>query len=321
MSEDLTPEDVATSRARARYGAGADPVVSELLSVVDSGAEVEGFSESSLLGLAADVLTDAGRITESLALHRRSLAAAGSESERAEALLGIGRALLADRRFPEADASFRQAFQLNGDTSPDSDLALRMCGVSAVQFALAGARDLALSWLGTALELAGPEPGLEVRKQRMGIHRELGIAEDDMDRRTQADCEAEDEAQPAARLRRAGRPLILWWPYREYHQLARWLPAEARRYGATWEDHRQQIEYRLRTEASLGRPAALCPALAVLLSFYLELAWPPALTTEVADDFAAYCVYVRGYTAWAPRPRNRCGGGRGSRNRYCCARR
>jgi hypothetical protein len=42
MSEDLTPEYAAASRVRARYSAGADPVASQLLSIVDSGAGIEG---------------------------------------------------------------------------------------------------------------------------------------------------------------------------------------------------------------------------------------------------------------------------------------
>ncbi|MGC4770896.1 SEC-C domain-containing protein [Micromonospora sp. DT44] len=303
-------------------GSGSpDPaaLVTELVSAVDEGRVADPADTGYALLVAADILDQAGDLTDALALATRAIAEQPDDNTHGRAVRG---GLLL--RLGRVDEGLAELSELRPLLETDPD------GVHLVsELTEAGHAETAIEWLTAALDAMvdrsrahqhGSEDAQDtaaamifgLAQRRHDLREELGLPHDEHD--TLAD-RLRDAASHAADALDDGPATLLFWPKPEFDALlARW-PALAESYPSTWDEHRAQIERALVDASGLGGGdlGVVAGSVETLAAF----AGADPIDEETLDEYAD-SLDDAGITSWPPGRNDACWCDSGTKYKKCC---
>lgn len=297
-SDDL--DGIGMDAVRAR---DPKPFRAELLDAVENGRLADPADTSYALSLAADIAERCNDEADALALSTRAVAAAEGTIDH-DATRGRYADLLL--RFGHTDEGLRELRALRPLLTRD-----RFAPDHVVEPLVEhGHAELAEEWLTTALETATDiadraEPGSEKAEDAWEIVDGLALWRRSVRRGQGRPPDEMDDVADVIAAERADTPDLLFWPQAAFDELISALPGYAESIGATWDEHRADIERELQAGDAEGDPVLV------------EVATPELLAaTTAGDDTEA--VVPGPVLAWPPGRNEPCWCGSRTKYKKCC---
>ena len=330
MADMLTDEDLEELAHSAREGADPATVIAALLAAVDEDRLADRDDVTYALSLACDIAEEHGDLEGALAHSQRALSAGGDNYHRAS----HARLLLLSGRDAEGTAILDELRPRVADDYLTAEGVLEALHES-------GRTEQAIEWSTAALGQAYPtwaglgsdDPGYEratmvvfrLTALRANVRRELGLPEDDLDRRLSAlqaavselrRGEGFDDTDDTDEFDDADAVLALFWPRADFVQLLARAPELSTVYGSDWDEHRSKVEGAMAMLSATGVPSlGLMEASLHDLSAFAAIRGSSITDEELRDEYAGTIDEI---LEWPP-PRNLpCWCGSGQTYQTCC---
>jgi uncharacterized protein YecA (UPF0149 family) len=292
----LTGDDLTGIADDALHGGDPRACITALVTAADEGRIEDETDVWYAFGLAADLAETYGTGDEAVELSARSVTAAhGTVHENTTR----GRHADVLLRFGHEDDGMRLLHELRPLLTRDEMAA----GYVIEALTENGRAELAQEWLTAALTTAADivertEPGSADEEEagtvehalalrRRHVRAELGLPADELD-------QAVDELDEPG-------PEMMFWPESGFDALLRAFPDRAETLGATWDEHRAQIEKAQQDEGPL----------------VVEVATPELLRATLADQ-GVDDVEFGPLLEWPPGRNDPCWCGSGAKYKKCC---
>lgn len=321
MADVLTDEDLEALAHSAREGADPATVIAALLAAVDEERLADPDDTTYALSLAADIAEEHGDLEAALAHSQRAVSAGGDNYHRAS----HARLLLLSGRDAEGMAILDELRPQLADDDLTAEGVLEALHDS-------GRTEQAIEWSTTALGLAYPtwtglgqdDAGYEratmvafrLTALRANMRRELGLPEDDFDRRVGALQAAVVELRREDDFDDTDAVMALFWPEADFAQLLARAPQLSTVYGSDWDEHRSKVEGAMAMLSATGvRSLGLMEASLNDLAAFAAIRSSSIADEELRDEYAGTIDEI---LAWPP-PRNvPCWCGSGQTYQACC---
>ncbi|NMO93177.1 SEC-C domain-containing protein [Actinomycetospora sp. TBRC 11914] len=298
MATDLTEDDLTEIAHEALDTDDPGWAITELVAAVEEGRLADEADTSYAFGLAADLAEGARDGDRALALSRRAVDTAQNPSEE-----NWSRGRHADllMQFGHEDEGMRLLRELRPLLTRDG-----MATIYVVEALTEnGHAELAVEWLTAALATASDiveraeedsdsaEEAQEIEyglaRKRRAVRRDLGLSPDELDL---ALDELDDDAPDIQ---------TVFWPETAFGALLTAFPDRADVLGATWDEHRAQLERAFQEEGWLP----------------VEVATPELLQAALADGDVIE-VGAGPLLEWPPGRNDPCWCGSGTKYKKCC---
>ncbi|WP_141134543.1 hypothetical protein [Haloechinothrix alba] len=342
-STNLVSEDELDAMgAEALRADDPQPILAELLDIIEQGRLADPASEGYALELAAEISQWQGDLDTALELTERALAGAQQPAEQQ----GYPRAL-------RAEILVQLGREVEGMSELDALRPLLATDPSAVDYLrdtleACDRAELAEQWLTEAMRVvlarfqdgdrtdaedgeasADPAVLVALARQRHDLRRELDLEPDELDEVAE---ELADESEDAEDTGDVDEPelygldsldgdefTLVYWPRQEFDQLTKEWPELATVTGPSWDDHRMWTERALAAYAEQGvrHLHLVAGSAADVLAFVAERdAGDDDL--ELVDEYGELLADQGGGTRWPPEREDDCWCGSATRYESCC---
>ncbi|GAA1645733.1 SEC-C domain-containing protein [Actinoplanes couchii] len=317
---DLTSADLSEIRQSALGAADPLGVAAELAAAADSGRLADPQDAGYALALAAEIAESRSKLDAALRYADRAVEAYGDrdDSGATSARALRARVLFRAGRADEAIAALeplRPALTRHSDAAAYIGAALAAGGRNRVaEEWLTEAVRAVLDERAAAGQTADPssadEAGLLffLLQQRHRTRHALGLPHDVHDNL----ADRLENRLAAARTTTAEDELV-FWPQAEFTTVVTRWPALTEVYGATWDDHRAQLEQRLTRR---GGTPSLLPGVADDLARFAGIGGTADAATR--SGYARSLAAGTGLIAWPPARNDACWCGSGAKYKKCC---
>ncbi|GAA0980061.1 hypothetical protein GCM10009555_045910 [Acrocarpospora macrocephala] len=297
------------ARRAISSGTSVDALVDRFLAAVaDPALRTRDFDAGQAMVVVSEILEDAGRLDEALAVLRRA-DAEGIRGEYLDPAVWVPPMLHRLGRYEEAAAAFRELVKAGRADWTAYEVYAEQLEIGND---LAGALKILLSGQDRLLR-QGHRRGAEILAVPLSrVQRAMGLPVDEpVD---QDDWEEWDDEPDVREIFTGG---VLHWPQADFGRLLTRWPGLAERIGADWDEHRTRTEKASAAFTARGIPAVLCHAdYASFTAFAPDIVDEPP--KETLDGYINQLHRQGATTRWPPERNARCWCGSGRKYKQCC---